>query len=205
MTISVNYPADQGATSIQSYLNSWGSGFSTAGHGKANTGSFNKSNGLNPEGEQYGTKAKEGNYAFVAESNTDTGLHYQFKIFEPSTSNQNHYLWGNLDNIKLGEGLQGGKGTNFTLKQNEVSFNGLDLTAEYGAGRAGNPVHELVYGLMKGETTQLEARLNDLLDDYNLSTASTFDQVAAGLAAAPSTVPAALVGMAEFDDWAMVA
>jgi len=208
MNISVNYKADLGATKISDYLQSWETGFSTAGHGKANTGAFNTA-GVFPstKGEQYGTSGKDSEYAMIAESNTSNGLNYVFKLFG-GDPNMNHYLWGTLDNVELGQKLTGGKGTNFSLAENNVSFNGLDLSAPEGAGRAGNPVHEVVYGLMNGNADPLEATLNKLLSEYNLSTAATFDQVAAAApVAAPVALPNLVVANAEQSwwDWAFAA
>ena len=209
MSVSIGYKAELGATKISDYLQSWETGFVTAGHGKGATGGFNTAGGMFPatQGEQYGTASKVSEYAMIAESETANGLNYVFKLL-PGDANMNHYLWGQLDHAQLGQELSGGKGTDFALAKNNVSFNGLDLSAPEGAGKAGNPVHEVVYGLMKGNTDPLEATLNNLLKEYNLSTQSTFDQVAA---AAPAAAPLALPTLAAANveqswwDWAFAA
>ncbi|EIK93646.1 putative heme-binding protein [Pseudomonas sp. M47T1] len=144
----------------------------------------------------------------IAESDSANGLNYVFSLFAPTTSNLNHYLWGSLDNIQLGQDLTGGKGATFSLAENNVSFNGLNLYALEDAGREGNTVQEVVYGLMKGNADPLEATLNNLLKDYNLSTHSTFDQVAA---VTPASAPVALPTLAAANveqswwDWAFAA
>ncbi len=209
MSISVNYSAELGATKVADYLQSWETGFVTAGHGKEATGGFNTAGGMFPatQGEQYATPSKVSDYAMIAESDTANGLNYVFK-FIPVAANMNHYLWGTLDNVQLGQDLSGGNGTDFSLAENNVAFKGLDLSAPNGAGREGNPVHEVVYGLMKGNTDPLEAVLNNLLDDYNLSTQSTFDQVAAATpVAAPVALPTLAVASVEQSwwDWAFAA
>ena len=209
MSISVSYKADLGTTKISDYLQSWEAGFSTAGHGKGSSGAFNTA-GIFPatKGEQYGTTGKDSDYAMIAESNTPGGLNYVFKLLGAESPNMNHYLWGSLDNVQLGQDLNGGKGTNFTLSEENVTFNGLNLSAPEGAGREGNPVQEVVYGLMKGNTDPLEATLNKLLAEYNLSTAATFDQVAAAApVAAPVAMPNLVLASADpsWWDWAFAA
>jgi len=209
MSVSVSYKAELGATKISDYLQTWETGFVTAGHGAGATGGFNTA-GMLPSftGEQYATPSKVSDYAVIAESDTASGLNYVFKLFGVSDPNLNHYLWGTLDNVELGRDLTGGKGADFSLAKNNVSFNGLDLSAPEGAGRAGNPVHEVVYGLMNGNADPLEATLNKLLSEYNLSTAATFDQVAAAApVAAPVALPNLVVANAEQSwwDWAFAA
>lgn len=211
MTISVNYAASQGSTTIAQYLVDWTAGFQTAGHGYSNTGGFS-SGGRNMNGDQYATHGGNGSdYAFIADSNTTNGLHYVFTPGVPASSNMNHYLWGNLDNVQLGEVLGGGNGQDFSLDNYVVAFNGLDLSAAQGVGRVGNVVQDVIYGLMQGNTANLETVLNNLLDDYGLSTASTFDALAAkglGHATAESFAAAdvALVGVQDIgQDWALAA
>ena len=206
MTISVSYEAALGAYSVSDYLTDWALGFNTAGHGSSNTGGF--SNG-SLSGDQYSTHgANNSDYAFIADSNTSNGLHYVFNPALPASHNENHYLWGNLDNVQLGTGLGGGNGSDFTLDAFKVAFNGLDLSEAQGAGRVGNDVQNVIYSLMQGNTSALETVLNNLLDDFGLSTANTFDEISAGLAAhatAPTT-DVALVGVQDVaQDWALAA
>ncbi|MCS3514291.1 heme acquisition protein HasA [Pseudomonas grimontii] len=206
MTISVSYDSGLGSLSVSDYLSSWAVGFNTAGHGTSNTGGF--SNGT-LSGDQYSTHgANNSEYAFIADSDTSNGLHYVFNPSLPASSNLNHYLWGDLDNVQLGTGLGGGNGSDFSLSDFKVAFNGLALSAAEGAGRAGNEVQSVIYGLMQGDTAALETVLNNLLDDFGLSTASTFDEVSAGLAAHASAVSTdvALVGVQDVaQDWALAA
>lgn len=206
MTISVSYDSGLGSLSVSDYLSSWAVGFNTAGHGTGNTGGF--SNG-SLSGDQYSTHgASNSEYAFIADSNTSNGLHYVFNPALPASHNENHYLWGNLDNVQLGTGLSGGNGSDFTLDAFKVAFNGLDLSAAQGAGRVGNDVQNVIYSLMQGNTSALETVLNNLLDDFGLSTANTFDEISAGLAAhATATITdVALVGVQDVaQDWALAA
>ncbi|WP_339476481.1 heme acquisition protein HasA [Pseudomonas sp. RL_5y_Pfl2_69] len=209
MTISINYSSFVGSDSIGDVLSDWAQGFKTAGHGLSNTGGFN-SGGRAQDGEQYATHgANNSDYAFIAGSDTSNGLHY---VYDPKVSagdNMNHYLWGELDSVSLGEVLTGGSGSAFGLGDYTVSFNGLDLSAASDAGRAGNAVQDVIYGLMKGDVLGLEGVLNNLLSGFGLSTDSTFDQLAAaGLAHADAPLAAdiSLVGVQEVaQDWALAA
>ncbi|MGR2710257.1 heme-binding protein [Pseudomonas sp. IB20] len=207
MTISVNYDSAAGSTSLADYLGVWSLGFNTAGHGTGNTGGFN-TGAREMNGEQYATHGANGSeYAYIAESDATNGLHYVYDRTLPAGDNMNHYLWGQLDNVQLGEGLTGGAGSEFNLSDYKVSFNGLDLESLVGAGRVGNEVQSVIYGLMQGNTTALESVLNNLLDDFGLSTASTFDQLAAaGLGHATPSADVALVGVQDVaQDWAFAA
>jgi heme acquisition protein HasA len=209
MTISVSYESYLGTTSLSDYLSDWALGFATAGHGTGNTGGF--SNGTF-SGDQYSTHGANGSeYAFIADSDTSNGLHYVFNPTLPASSNLNHYLWGELDNVELGTGLTGGSGSDFDLSAYKVAFNGLDLFAAEGAGRTGNEVQSVIYGLMQGNTAALEGVLNELLSaiDPDLSTANTFDEISAGLAAhaaSSASTDVALVGVQDVaQDWALAA
>ena len=209
MTISINYSSFVGSDSISDVLSEWALGFKTAGHGLSNTGGFNS--GVSAQdGEQYATHgANKSDYAFIAGSDTNNGLHY---VYDPKVSagdNMNHYLWGELDSVSLGEVLTGGSGSAFGLGDYTVSFNGLDLSAASDAGRAGNAVQDVIYGLMKGDVSGLEGVLNNLLSGFGLSTDSTFDQLAAaGLAHADAPLAAdiSLIGVLDVaQDWALAA
>ena len=205
MTLSVTYDAAFSSSSIDDYLAFWTSGFVTAGHGQSNTGGF--SNG-SLSGDQYATHGSQGSdYAFIADSNTANGLHYVFDRGLPAGDNLNHYLWGELDNVSLGQVLGGGSGSDFTLSNYVVSFNGLDLDAVLGAGRVGNEVQSVIYGLMQGNTSALEGVLDNLLAGYGVSTDDSFDVVSAALAAGPLSMASAdVVGVqALAEDFALAA
>ena len=142
---------------VSDYLSAWALGFNTAGHGTSNTGGF--SNGT-LAGDQYATHgANSSDYAFIADSDTSNGLHYVFNPLLPASSNQNHFLWGELDNVQLGTGLGGGSGSDFSLSDFKVAFNGLDLSAAVGCRPRGNEVQSVIYGLMQGNTSALETVL----------------------------------------------
>jgi len=209
MTVSITYSSAFGDISIKDVLSVWSTGFKTAGHGTGNTGGFNTGDGKY-DGEQYATSgANNSEYAYIAGSDTDNGLHYVYNPLVSPGDNMNHYLWGELDSVQLGTGLTGGKGSDFALQDYFVSFNGLDLSAASDAGRAGNAVQDVIYGLMRGNVAGLEGVLNTLLSEFNLSTDSTFDQLAAaGLAHADTAFAAdiGLVGVQDVaQDWALAA
>lgn len=205
MSVSVTYDPIFGSSTIDDYLAFWTTGFSTAGHGESNTGGF--SNGVFG-GDQYAiTGANNSDYGFIADSDASNGLQYVFNPLLPAGDNQNHYLYGQLDNVSLGEVLGGGSGSDFSLSNYVVTFSGLDLSAAFGAGRVGNDVHETISGLMQGDTAPLESVLDDLFAAYGVSTDDSFDVVAAALAAGPlSTGSAETVGVPELaDDLALAA
>ncbi|MEA3237014.1 heme acquisition protein HasA [Pseudomonas mosselii] len=184
MTLSVNYDAAFASSTVDDYLAFWSAGFVTAGHGYSNTGGF--SNGTF-DGDQYATHGRNNSdYAFIADSDSANGLHYVFDPSKAPGDNLNHYLWGSLDNVSLGEVLGGGSGSDFSLGNYVVSFNGLDLDAAQGAGRAGNEVQGVIYGLMQGNTSALEGVLDNLLAGYGVSTNNTFAEIGAALAAGPA-------------------
>lgn len=207
MTISVSYDSGLGSITVNEYLSAWALGFATAGHGSSNTGGF--SNG-SLSGDQYATHgANSSDYAFIADSDTSNGLHYVFNPTLPASSNQNHFLWGELDNVQLGTGLGGGGGNDFSLTDFKVAFNGLDLSAASDAGRVGNEVQSVIYGLMQGNTSALETVLTDLLGSIGEGLNSTFDDIAAAVAshaASPAATDVALVGVQDVaQDWALAA
>ncbi|QXH46253.1 heme acquisition protein HasA [Pseudomonas xanthosomatis] len=195
MTLSVTYSATFANATVDSYLAFWSNGFKTADHGEGNTGGF--SNGTF-DGDQYATRGASSSYAFIADSDTSNGLHYVFNPTLPASSTQNHYLWGELDNVSLGQTLGGGSGSDYTLSNFVVTFGGLDLSSALGDGRVAgaNDVHDVIYGLMQGNTSALESVLDNLLADYGVSTDNTFADISAALAAGPvSTVSADAVGV----------
>lgn len=200
MSLSVSYDAVFANYTVDQYLSEWATGFVTAGHGNSNTGGFNNG-GFN--GSEYATHGASGSdYAFIAGSDTANGLHYVFNQGQPANSNLNHYLYGELDSVSLGYELGGGSGTDFTLAQEVVTFDGLDLSSLLGAGRTGNEVHQVIYGLMQGNTSALEGALDSLLATYQVSTDNTFAQITAAINAASATA----VGVqTQVDDLALAA
>lgn len=207
MTISVSYDSGLGSFSVAQYLSAWATGFATAGHGSSNTGGF--SNG-SLSGDQYATHGANGSdYAFIADSDTSNGLHYVFNPLLAASDNKNHFLWGELDNVELGTGLSGGGGSDFSLTDFKVAFNGLDLSAASDAGRVGNEVQGVIYGLMQGNTAALATVLTELLGEIGEDLNSSFDDIAAAVAshaASAATTDVALVGVQDVaQDWAIAA
>jgi heme acquisition protein HasA len=200
MSLSVTYDAVFANYTVDQYLSEWATGFVTAGHGLSNTGGFNTGT---YDGSEYATHGANGSdYAFIAGSDTANGLHYVFTPGVPAGNNFNHYLWGSLDDVSLGYALGGGQGSNFTLQQDVVTFAGLDLDAVLGAGRVGNEVHQVIYGLMQGNTSALEGALDTLLASYGVSTDNTFASITAAINAASATA----VGVqSQVDDLALAA
>ncbi|MFJ4392689.1 heme acquisition protein HasA [Pseudomonas soli] len=183
MSLSVTYSASFASVTVDQYLSVWAAGFKTADHNASNTGGFNEGG---TDGSQYAIRGTNGsNYAVIAQSDTQTGLHYVWDASLPASSNLNHYLYGELDTVTLGNTLLKDASGNYSVQSLAVSFDGLDLSAAQGAGRAGNDVHNVIYNLMQGKTGALETVLDNLLADYGVSTNSTFAQIDAALAAGP--------------------
>ncbi|PMR72840.1 heme acquisition protein HasA [Billgrantia endophytica] len=110
-----------------------------------------------------------------------------------------HTLYGSLDSLEFGTGLEQWDETgdgNFALGETYLDISGLDLFGELSEGQA-NVVHEVVWGLMGGETDALADVINDILADYNLTVDSTFAELElAGLAG-----PASVTGVTEVSDF----
>lgn len=205
MSLSVTYSASFANVTVDQYLSLWSTGFKTADHNASNTGGFDNGG---TDGTQYAIRGTNGsNYAVIAESDTTNGLHYVYDQDLAPTDNLNHYLYGELDTVSLGTGLAGGNGTPYTLNTFAVSFDGLGLEALEGAGRLGNDVHNVIYNLMRGNTSGLDSVLDTLLSDYGVSTANTFADISTALANGPiSSVAADAVGVQQLpEDLALAA
>ena len=193
MSLSVTYSASFANFTVDQYLSAWATGFKTADHNASNTGGFNEGG---TDGSQYAIRGTNGsNFAVIAESDTPTGLHYVWNASLPAGDNQNHYLYGELDTVTLGNTLLRDASGNYSVQALAVSFDGLDLNAAQGAGRAGNDVHNVIYNLMQGKTSGLETVLDNLLADYGVSTNNTFAQINTALAAGPVAASAEAVGV----------
>lgn len=189
MSLSITFEPELGSYTVNEYLSEWSGYFDIGGHGYSNNGAF----GLGGySGNQYAVEGSLGSmYAFIASSETPNGLHLEPAIFMNPEHNLNNYFWGSLDGIALGEAINGDLSGHYSMVTQWVSFNGLDLDAAFGAGRAGNPVHETLFGLARGDTSVLSGVLDNLLADYGVSTDSTFDDIAIALANGPASVASA--------------
>lgn len=75
-----------------------------------------------------------------------------------------HILGGSVDGLKFGQGLDYNRGDDsFSQDSHDIDISGLGLT---GSGE-GNPVHDLVYGIMKGNPANLLAVLNSQNNTFN--------------------------------------
>jgi len=186
MSLSINFEPELGSYTVNEYLSEWASYFDIGGHGYSNTGAF----GLGGySGNQYAVEGSLGSmYSFIASSETANGLHLEPVIFQNPEHNLNNYFWGSLDGIALREALNGDISGHYSMVVQWVSFDGLDLDAAFGAGRAGNPVHETLFSLARGDTSVLSGVLDNLLSAYGVSTEDTFDEIALALANDPATV-----------------
>lgn len=200
MSLSISYSATYASWTITDYLADWAGYFGDANHRPGQVQDGVNTGGFYPgalSGTEYALTSPNSDAGFVAEGNLS------YSLF----SSPAHTLYGNLDSVSLGSDLtKTASGFEFGAGKEEASFSGLGLSSLLSEGHAG-AVHQVVYGLMGGNTSALESVLNDLLDDYGVSTASTFDAVAAALAAGPlSVAPAEAVGLQPpLDDLALAA
>lgn len=189
MSLSISYSATYASSSLSSYFSAWELTFADNNHTSGNVNEGSNTGGFYPgylSGTQYAISGYESTGAFVAEGT----LNYDITT---------HVLSGDLDGVDLGGYLYRDSSTGYHLLDEQASFDGLGLS--------GSDVHDTIYALMSGDTSELEAQLNDILDDYGVSTDDTFDVVAAALAAGPlSTGSAETVGVPELaDDLALAA
>ncbi|MEH0832485.1 heme acquisition protein HasA [Pectobacterium cacticida] len=191
MAFEINYDSAFSSYSITSYLTSWATDFGDPGHGGpaggGNSGSFyGSSSGSLFDGSQYGLQASATNAtAFIA----DGDLHYSFR-----DAGNPHTLYGELDKLSFGEGLEGGSTSNFTLTDLQVSFSGLDLSSLLTEGQTAD-LHQAVYGLMRGDVDPL---LN-VLSNAGIDVTSSFADLSVAHATTDSLADATVdvVGVAD--------
>lgn len=160
MSFSIQYDLENSNITLTDYLTAWSNKFGDAQHNSEHGVDNTNSGGFNPgpfDGTQYGiTSPSNSSTALLAEGN----LHYT--LFSEPT----HTLWGNLDNLSFGDGLNQAANGAYTLLAPEVTFSDLGLSSAQSEGRAGT-VHEVVYGLMSGDVNPLLAELSSIFDTLN--------------------------------------
>ncbi|WP_447044642.1 heme acquisition protein HasA [Vreelandella sp. H-I2] len=179
MSFNITYDAQYDSWSLADYLDEWSFNFQNSDHGESNTGGFNTGSGQ-LSGEEYAISGANNSYAFIAGSDTADGLQYDIGA---------HVLAGNLDSVQFGYGLTEPSGGSFDLNNWELAIDGLDAS---GSG-AGNDVHDIVWGLMNGNTSALE----DYIVSEGLLTQNEFDTAELGDL---FSAPASATGVQEFSD-----
>lgn len=186
------------ATTLQGYLDYYEYTFSLEDH--SSSGGFN-STSFTPDFQMYGTQyaneteAVGYTSAFVAEAAAGENLYYSF--FTAPT----HTLYGELDSLDFGASLskvsnQWGLDTSFLdiTGLSEIINDGLNADGSIIAGNStytsGNDVHNIVWGLLNGETDALAAVLDDYFDLDATLNASGGDVVASS----------SVVGVAEISE-----
>jgi hypothetical protein len=162
---------DGTGVNFASYLNTYDTSFS-----QGYWGFFNNPN----DGVFEGTE-----YAFSSSSQatlvTPISAAYQSVIVEAAAGNSleydfgSHVLAGSVDAINFGHGLSHSSTTDSYGQTSDIAMTGLGVT---GSG-SGNAVHNLVYGLMTGNLTNLYSLLN--ANDLTF-VSSTGDDVLSGYA-----------------------
>ncbi|WP_249977000.1 heme acquisition protein HasA [Vreelandella olivaria] len=178
MSFNITYDAQYADWTLADYLENWSYEFQNSNHGDSNTGGFN-TGGLS--GEEYAITGSGNSYAFIAGSDTTDGLEYDIGA---------HVLAGDLDSVQFGYDLTGPSGGSFDLDNWELTIEGLDAT---GSG-AGNDVHNIVWGLMNGDTSALESYIvsEGLLTQNEFDTAELGDLF---------PLPASATGVQEFNEF----
>lgn len=205
MSFSVNYDAEWANTSVAEYLADWSALFGDINHrpGHVDTGPNGNTGGFCPgplSGSQYAVGSTHSSAAVIAGGD----LHYTL-FSDPA-----HTFWGTIDSLQFGLGLNKPtlSNANYTLNDVEVRFDGLGdyLTAAQAKGHDGI-VHEVMYGLMSGDASALTDVLDTILAEHGLSTANTFDEVAAAFNTPQHAVADATpVGVTDVvDDYAIAA
>lgn len=133
-------------TGGQDYLTWWEGEFVTGNH-PDNVGGFYPGS---LSGEQYAMSSGVENHTagFIASGD----LYYT--LFSPPA----HTLYGDLDTLEFGDQIEGGDSEPYSFSSGpELTVDGLDLSS---GAVANNQIHEIVYGLMQGDATELENFLN---------------------------------------------
>ncbi|MFJ4141947.1 heme acquisition protein HasA [Pseudomonas sp. NPDC089734] len=160
------------ATTLQGYLDYYEYTFSVEDH--ASSGGFN-STSFTPDFQMYGTQyaneteATGYTSAFVAEASAGENLYYSF--FTAPT----HTLYGELDSLSFGSDLSN-VSSQWSLGSTLLDITGLSEIINNGQNADGtviagnstytsdNDVHNIVWGLLNGETDALAAVLDDYFD-----------------------------------------
>lgn len=200
MSFSVNYDAEYANTSVADYLADWSAFFGDINHRPGYVETDVNTGGFYPgflSGTQYAVSSTHHTPATVIAGGD---LHYTL-FSDPA-----HTFWGTIDSLQFGTNLI--KGGGYTLESVEVRFDGLgDYLHSAKADGHNGIVHEAMYGLMSGDATVLTHVLDDVLAHYGVSTANTFDEVAAALNTPQHAVADATpVGVTDVvDDYAIAA
>ncbi|MCJ8348134.1 heme acquisition protein HasA [Moritella sp.] len=150
---------------------------------------FGSFNGGTFSGSQFGleTNKSGSDNAFVASAADGDSITYSF------FSNPSHTLYGELDSLDLGVGLDK-SGPEWSTDSSMLGINGLSEFINDGRDDAGNviarttgnnDVHNIVWGLMHGDTSALATVMSDAGVDLNgaITTAGTVSYAAAAEAA----------------------
>ncbi|GAA3590424.1 heme acquisition protein HasA [Gibbsiella greigii] len=187
MSFSIQYDTDFASYTIAEYLDEWATLFGDSNHTSGNvddnnSGGFWGETNATYGGTQYSlTSTVNNTTAFIAEGDL---------VYEFST----HTLTGTVDSLDFGEDLQLSNSTGYSLQSLEVTFNGLaDIVTD---------VHDVIYGLMRGDVSYLLDSLETAGIDTN-ATLETYAATAAALTADSTTVD--VVGVADSADLLLAA
>lgn len=205
MSILISYNSEAGASSIIGYLQNWKVEFERSPGAGVRVGDFSGRD-TPLSGSQYAVGGRTSDYGFIAGSDSNNGLKAVTNWSLDHGSTFRSYFWGKLDSITLGQHLSGRE--QFSMNEDVVAFRGLGLSATKEEGNP-NAVHNIISSLAAGDIDPLRHLLDQMLSSHNLSTAATFDQVAAAMPSIATASPVASIALAGADhagwDWAFAA
>lgn len=168
MSISISYSASFASFTVADHLKDWSAYFGDFSQHPSHVGDGINVGSVSP-GTFDGTQ-----YALLSDV-TDAAL-----LFEGGLHHSAYTLWGSVSTITLGAVVGGAPASGYSIEYQEVSFSNLGLGSSLSEGHGGL-VHQIVYGLMNGDTYALESTIDALIKavDPSLSINNTYDQLAA--------------------------
>ncbi len=142
--------ADGADVDFSSYLDDYAANFSQGYWGFFNdpgAGAFKGSEYAFSESTSTSTPIGSGNQSVIVDAGSGT---FEYNI-------NTHVLEGQVDSVTFGDGLSYNSGSDSFSSAADVEISGLGLS---GTG-SGNEVHDFVYDLMQGNTTELENELDN--------------------------------------------
>ena len=218
MSFSINYDPTAPSQSIWDSLEAFADVFGDVNHTNGNVDPSNSGGfyGGGPfNGTQYAINGVNPVSAILAEGD----LTYSF-MTTPA-----HTLYGDLDTITLGDGLtRDGASGPYSITDPVLTFNGLGLSTDVNDLTITDRgiVHDVIYGLMSGDATELGKAVAGLFDGllnvtdswgdstsvFNKATLSDLDGNNDGVVTEVEIIEYAaanLVGIPEFDDYLLAA
>ncbi|GEM_PF-266926 len=210
MSFSVNYDAIFADTSVAQYLADWSAYFGDINHRPGHVIESDVMDNPNANSGGFNGKFLSGTEYAVGSTHTPAAVIAEGDLAYTLFSTPAHTFYGTINSLHFGNSLSKDfVSGNYSIEDTHVSFEGLGdyLHSAKTDGHVGI-VHQAMYGLMSGDATVLTDALDHILADYGVSTANTFDEVAAAISNAPqhAVADATPVGVTDVvDDYAIAA